>query len=45
MRVFDYALLKNPLYFRDGRMDAHSDHIYYKDENELQREKHHIDIA
>lgn len=36
MRVFDYALLKNPLYFRDGRMDAHSDHIYYKDENELQ---------
>ena len=36
MNVFDYALVKEPLYFRDARMDAHSDHIYYKDKNEVQ---------
>ncbi len=29
MRVFDYENLKNPEYFRDGRLDAHSDHRYY----------------
>ena len=39
MREFDYALVKDPLYFRDGRMDAHSDHIYYRDENELQEKE------
>ena len=39
MREFDYALVKDPLYFRDGIMDAHSDHIYYRDENELQEKE------
>ena len=29
MRKFDYNKVKDPLYFRDGRMDAHSDHAYY----------------
>ena len=29
MREFDYNRLKDPCYFCDGRMDAHSDHIYY----------------
>ena len=28
-RVFDYGKLKDPQYFRDGRLDAHSDHRYY----------------
>ncbi len=28
-RVFDYEKLKDPQYFRDGRLDAHSDHRYY----------------
>ena len=28
-RVFDYSKLKDPQYFRDGRLDAHSDHRYY----------------
>lgn len=29
MRKFDYERLKDPQYFRDGRLDAHSDHRYY----------------
>ncbi len=29
MRTFDYEKLKDPQYFRDGRLDAHSDHQYY----------------
>lgn len=28
-RAFDYGKLKDPRYFRDGRLDAHSDHRYY----------------
>ena len=28
-REFDYGKLKDPQYFRDGRLDAHSDHRYY----------------
>ena len=39
MREFDYALVKDPLYFRDGRMNAHSDHIYYRDQHELQEKE------
>ena len=27
--IFDYDKLKDPQYFRDGRLDAHSDHSYY----------------
>ena len=29
MNVFDYQKVKDPRYFRDGRLDAHSDHPYY----------------
>ena len=29
MRTFDYEKVKDPMYFRDGRLDAHSDHEYY----------------
>ena len=29
MRTFDYGKLKDPQYFCDGRLDAHSDHRYY----------------
>ena len=29
MKQFDYAKVKDPEYFRDGRLDAHSDHVYY----------------
>ena len=34
MKTFDYSLVKDPQYFRDGRMDAHSDHTYYRDGEE-----------
>ena len=34
MRRFDYEKVKDPTYFRDGRMDAHSDHDYYASTNE-----------
>lgn len=37
MRVFDYALVKEPRYFRDGRMDAHSDHEFYGSRQEAER--------
>lgn len=30
MKIFDYAKVKDPQYFCDGRMEAHSDHVYYK---------------
>ena len=29
MRTFDYNKVRDPEYFRDGRLDAHSDHTYY----------------
>ena len=38
MKTFDYSLVKDPQYFKDGRMDAHSDHTYYRDGEEA-REK------
>ena len=34
MRTFDYEKVKDPQYFRDGRLDAHSDHRYYADQAE-----------
>ena len=36
MKAFDYSLVKDPQYFCDNRMEAHSDHVYYRDENEMQ---------
>ena len=38
MKAFDYSLVKDPQYFKDGRMDAHSDHTYYRNGEEA-REK------
>ena len=39
MKTFDYSLVKDPQYFKDGRMDAHSDHTYYRDwEESLEKE-------
>lgn len=29
MKQFDYALVGDPRYFQEGRLEAHSDHIYY----------------
>ena len=29
MKTFDYNLVKNPEYFRDNRLEAHSSHKYY----------------
>lgn len=30
MRQFNYEQLKNPEFFRENRLDAHSDHIWYR---------------
>ncbi len=38
MRSFDYQKVKDPQYFRDGRLDAHSDHRYYACEEEYRDE-------
>ena len=35
MRTFDYNKVRDPEYFRDGRMDAHSDHTYYASEADM----------
>ena len=36
MKVFDYQKVKDPWYFRDGRLDAHSDHPYYASAQEAE---------
>ena len=36
MKVFDYQKVKDPRYFRDGRLDAHSDHPYYASAQEAE---------
>ena len=36
MNVFDYQKVKDPRYFRDGRLDAHSDHLYYASAREAE---------
>ena len=35
MNVFDYEKVKDPLYFADGCVEAHSDHRYYGSVAEL----------
>lgn len=35
MKTFAYDRVKDPQYFRDGRLDAHSDHIYYASESDM----------
>ena len=39
MKAFDYSLVKDPQYFKDRRMDAHSDHTYYRDGEEAQEKE------
>ena len=34
MKSFNYSMVKDPTYFKDGRIEAHSDHICYRDEME-----------
>ena len=36
MKTFDYSLVRDPQYFCDNRMEAHSDHVYYKNAEEMQ---------
>ena len=39
MKTFDYSLVKDPQYFKDGRMGAHSDHTYYRDGEEAKEKE------
>ena len=39
MKAFDYSLVKDPQYFKDGRMDAHSDHTYYRNGEEAKEKE------
>ena len=39
MNVFDYQKVKDPRYFRDGRLDAHSDHRYYASAQEAEEKE------
>lgn len=39
MKEFDFTQIKNPEYFKDGRMDAHSDHTIYKNWEEAEEKK------
>lgn len=36
MKKFDYQNIKNPGYFCEGRMEAHSDHLYYASPEEME---------
>ncbi len=36
MHTFDYEKLKDPQYFSDGRLDAHSDHRYYASADDME---------
>lgn len=36
MSQFDYNKVKNPEFFRENRLDAHSDHVYFKDADEAE---------
>ena len=38
MKVFDYSLVKDPQYFCDGRLEAHSDHVYYGADDNCEEE-------
>ncbi len=35
MKSFNYSMVKDPTYFKDGRIEAHSDHICYRNEMEV----------
>lgn len=35
MKMFDYKKVKDPEYFCDGRLEAHSDHAYYVSEEDM----------
>ena len=34
MKSFNYSMVKDPTYFKDGRIESHSDHICYRNEME-----------
>ncbi len=38
MAEFDFSIVKNPEIFAENRVEAHSDHVWYRDESELRRE-------
>lgn len=37
MKVFNYELVKDPTYFNDNRVAAHSDHRYYADREKMEQ--------
>lgn len=37
MRAFDYSKVKDPRYFQENRLPAHSDHVYYATVEDLER--------
>lgn len=39
MAGFDYSKLKDPTYFKENRMDAHADYVFYRTEDECKQEK------
>lgn len=39
MKQFEYQLVKNPEYYKDGCIPSHSDHVHYRDLEELEEEK------
>ena len=39
MSAFDYSKIKDPTFFRDNRLDACSDHIFYRNEQECRNKK------
>ncbi len=38
MQTFDFDRIKDPLYFAENKMEAHSAHVFYRNERELKEE-------
>lgn len=38
MKAFNYELIKDPTYFNDNRVSAHSDHRYYADREKMEQD-------
>ena len=36
MMTFDYGKVKDPRFFKEGRLEAHSDHCFYRNADEME---------
>ena len=44
MGTFDYNKVKNPEYFKENRVEAHSDHKYYGSMEEMEQKQERLQL-